>query len=62
MSEEDILRAIISLMRLFGERYVYIDDDQALLDCKYCRENLVADYSAIMDAITCMTYCKEKAS
>ena len=51
MSNDDKLRIAVSLLRLFGERYVDVDDEQALLDCKYGREELVNAYSAIMEIL-----------
>lgn len=38
---------IYSLIKLFGERYIFCDDEQALLDVVN-REELVSAYSAIM--------------
>ncbi len=46
---------IYSLVKLFGERYIFCDDEQALLDCQN-REELVSAYAAIMD------YVKEKGN
>lgn len=47
MSEADKLSIIQSLLCLFGDRYIHVDDAQALHDCKYRRDELVSAYSAI---------------
>ena len=39
---------IYSLMKLFGERYIFCDDDQAAIDLDN-REELVSAYAAIMN-------------
>ena len=39
---------IYSLIKLFGERYIFCDDEQALLDCQNWEE-LVSAYAAIMN-------------
>lgn len=41
---------IYAMVKLFGERYVFCDDEQALLDAAN-REELVSAYAAIMDYI-----------
>lgn len=50
MSDDDIglAKNIHSLLVLFGERYINVSDEQALLDCKYSRENMVAAFNAIL--------------
>ncbi len=39
---------IYSLIKLFGERYIFCDNEQALLDAAN-REELVSAYAAIMN-------------
>lgn len=41
---------IYSLVKLFGERYIFCDDEQVLFDVAH-REELVAAFAAIMDYI-----------
>lgn len=41
------MEQIYSLLNLFGERYIFCDDDQALLDCQD-REELVSAFAAIL--------------
>lgn len=48
MSDKDKLATIQALLCLFGERYIHVDDAQALHDCKYRRDELVNAYAAIM--------------
>ena len=48
MKGELIMDQIYSLMKLFGERYIFCDDDQAAMDLDY-REELVSAYAAIMN-------------
>lgn len=48
MSLIDKLISTQALLCLFGERYIHIDDEQALHDCKYHRDELVNAYNAIM--------------
>lgn len=48
MSDADKLVTIQALICLFGERYIHVDDAQALHDCKYRRDELVSAYTAIM--------------
>lgn len=38
------------MVKLFGERYIFCDAEQALLDCQN-REELVAAFAAIMEYI-----------
>jgi len=40
---------IYALLKLFGERYVFCDDDQAFLDAKENREEMAATYAAILE-------------
>lgn len=47
MSDADKLVIIQSLLCLFGDRYIHVDDAQALHDCKYRREEIVSAYTAI---------------
>lgn len=51
MSDFDKLATIQALLCLFGERYIHVDDAQALHDCKYRRDDLVNSYNAIMAII-----------
>ena len=44
------MECIYSLVKLFGERYIFCDAEQALLDCQN-REELVAAFAAIMEYI-----------
>lgn len=39
---------VYSLIKLFGERYIFCDDTQALLDV-VDREDMVAAFAAIME-------------
>lgn len=50
MTDDDIglVKNIHALLVLFGERYIHVSDEQALLDCKYSRENMVAAFDAIL--------------
>lgn len=41
-------RNLVALLVLFGERYIHVDDVQALHDCQYGRENMVAAFAAIL--------------
>ena len=43
------LHKIKSLLVLFGERYINTDDDQAVMDARLNRENLVTAFNAILD-------------
>jgi len=43
----DLIRNIHSLLVLFGERYIHVSDEQALLDCKYSRDKMIAAFDAI---------------
>jgi len=47
MSDADKLIIMQSLLCLFGDRYIHVDDAQALHDCKYRREEIVSAYAAI---------------
>lgn len=44
------MEQIYSLVKLFGERYIFCDDEQALFDCQN-REELVSAFTAIMENI-----------
>ena len=44
------MNQIYSLVKLFGERYIFCDDEQALLDAAN-REELVSAYAAIMEYV-----------
>lgn len=48
MSDADKLTIVQSLLCLFGDRYIHVDDAQALHDCKYRRDEFVSAYTAIM--------------
>lgn len=48
MSDADKLTVIKALLCLFGDRYIHVDDAQALHDCQYCRGECVDAYAAIM--------------
>ena len=41
-------RNLVALLVLFGERYIHVDDAQALHDCQHSRENMVAAFAAIV--------------
>lgn len=46
------MEQIYSLVKLFGERYIFCDNDQALIDAlPENRDELVSAYAAIMDYI-----------
>lgn len=46
------MNQIYSLVKLFGERYIFCDDDQAAWDAMAInREELQAAYTAIMDYV-----------
>lgn len=50
--KEIIMEQIYSLVKLFGERYIFCDNDQALIDAlPENRDELVSAYAAIMDYI-----------
>lgn len=59
MSDADKLSVIQSLLCLFGERYIHVDDAQALHDCKYCRDEIVSAYNAIIAIINDYTTKEE---
>jgi hypothetical protein len=46
-TDGDILKNVHSLLILFGERYIHTSTEQALLDCQYSRENMIAAFDAI---------------
>lgn len=50
MTDDDIglIRNIHALLVLFGERYIHVSNEQALLDCKYSRDNMIAAFDAIL--------------
>ena len=48
MTDADKLSIAKALLSLFAERYVHVDEAQALHDCKYHRDEYVAAYTAIM--------------
>jgi len=48
MSNADKLSIMQSLLCLFGERYIHVDDAQALHDCQYRRDEIVSAFAAIM--------------
>ena len=37
-----------ALLKIFAERYINCDDEQAMFDAKYNREAMVAAYNAIL--------------
>lgn len=39
---------IIALLKCFGDRYINCDNDQAVLDAMYMREDMVATFNAIL--------------
>jgi hypothetical protein len=41
----------LSLLELFGERYVFCDVEQAMLDAEYARENISAAFIAILNIV-----------
>jgi len=47
-TDSERLRNLVALLVLFGERYIHVDDAQALYDCQHSRENMVAAYAAIV--------------
>ena len=62
MSDADKLTIIQSLLCLFGDRYIHIDDAQAQHDAKYRRDDLVAAYAAIMAILNDYTITEEKCA
>ena len=55
MTDDDIglAKNLHALLVLFGERYIHVSDEQALLDCKYSRDNMISAFDAILSiAIT----------
>ena len=45
-----MMEQVYAMLKLFGERYVFCDDEQAKADAEpECREDLIAAYVAIMD-------------
>lgn len=50
MADDDIglIRNLRALLVLFGERYIHVSDEQAFLDCKYSRDNMIAAFDAIL--------------
>lgn len=50
MTDDDIglAKSLRALLVLFGERYIHVSDEQALLDCKYSRDNMIAAFDAIL--------------
>lgn len=45
---------IYSMIKLFGERYIFCDNEQALFDAEN-RDDLVNSFTAIMDYINMKT-------
>lgn len=45
------MEQVYSMIKLFGERYVFCDNEQALFDATENRDDLVNSFSAIMDYI-----------
>ena len=39
---------ITALLKCFGERYINCDDEQAMFDAKYNREEMVLTFNAIL--------------
>lgn len=62
MSDADKLSTLQSLLCLFGDRYIHVDDAQALHDCKYRRDDLVAAYTAILAILNDYTISEEKCA
>lgn len=60
MSDADKLSTLQALLCLFGERYIHIDDAQALHDCKYRRDDIVAAYTAIVAILNDYTIAEEQ--
>lgn len=52
MKHVDLTRDIYSLLVLFGERYIHVSEEQALLDCKYSRDSMIKAFSAIVRLAT----------
>lgn len=48
----DLIRNIRALLVLFGERYIHVSDEQAMLDCKYSRDNMIAAFDAVLSVVT----------
>ena len=47
----DLIRNIRALLVLFGERYIHVSDEQAMLDCKYSRDNMIAAFDAVLSVV-----------
>ena len=70
MKDADKLAIAKTLLSLFAERYIHVDEAQALHDCKYNRDEYVAAFTAIMsvfygdasEAIIASQRLKNKAS
>lgn len=45
------MEQVYSMIKLFGERYVFCDQEQALFDATENRDDLVNSFAAIMDYI-----------
>lgn len=52
------MEQIYAMIKLFGERYIFCDDEQARLDITN-REELVSAYAAIMDYVGVKANCKK---
>lgn len=42
---------INALLKLFGERYIFCDNEQAVYDAQMNRDDMVAAFVAIMDVV-----------
>lgn len=62
MSDADKLSTLQALLCLFGERYIHVDDAQALHDCKYRRDDIINAYAAIMMILNDYTEREERAA
>lgn len=45
------MEQVYSMIKLFGERYIFCDQEQALFDATENRDDLVNSFAAIMDYI-----------
>lgn len=50
------MNEVYAMLRLFGERYIFCDQEQALDDTKENRDNLVTSFSAIMEYVNLKTF------
>lgn len=42
---------VIALLKCFGDRYINCDNDQAIIDASFNREDMVSTFNAILDYV-----------